>query len=59
MTHKNPYVQNLIEMGYDETDVKVTSTMFQKKTFPCNIHGRHFETEEQYNQELHEYFNGL
>ena len=33
MTHKNPYVQNLIEMGYDETDVNVASTMFQKKNF--------------------------
>ena len=59
MTHYNPYVQNLIEMGYDEQDVKVASTMFQKKTFPCDIHGRHFETEEQYLQELHDYFNGL
>ena len=34
MTHKNPYVQNLIEMGYDETDVNVASTMFQKKDIP-------------------------
>jgi len=59
MTHKNPYVQNLIEMGYDETDVKVVSTMFQKKKFPCSIHGRIFHTEEQYHQELHDYFNGL
>ena len=59
MTHYNPYVQNLIEMGYDEQDVKVASTMFQKKTFPCDIHGRHFETEEQYFSELHDYINGL
>lgn len=59
MTHTNPYVQNLIEMGYDETDVKVASTMFQKKTFPCNIHGRIFNTQEEYNQALHDYFNGL
>ncbi len=59
MTHTNPYVQNLIEMGYDETDVKVASTMFQKKTFPCNIRGRIFNTQEEYNQALHDYFNGL
>ena len=57
--NSNPYVQNLIEMGYDETDVKVASTMFQKKEFPCVIHGRHFETEGQYFQEMHDYFNGL
>ena len=55
----NPYVANLIEMGYDKTDVEVASTMFQKKTFPCVIHGRQFNTEEQYYQELHEYMNGL
>ena len=55
----NPYVNNLIEMGYDKQDVMVTSTMFQKKEFPCVIHGRTFETEEQYNQELHEFMNGM
>ncbi|MAA57049.1 MAG: hypothetical protein CL855_01025 [Cryomorphaceae bacterium] len=59
MSNTNPYVQNLIEMGYDETDCKVSSTMFQKKTFPCVIYGRQFDTEEQYYAELHEYFNGL
>ena len=59
MTHTNAYTQNLIEMGYDKTDVEVASTMFQKKTFPCVIHGRTFETEEQYYQELHEYMNGM
>ena len=59
MTHKNPYVQNLIDMGYDQQDCEVTSTMFQKKTFPCGIYGRQFGTEEQYYAELHEYMNGL
>jgi hypothetical protein len=33
--------------------------MFQKKTFPCVIHGRSFDTEEQYYAELHEYMNGM
>ena len=46
-------------MGYDQQDVQVASTMFQKKTFPCVIHGRTFETEEQYHQELHEYMMGM
>ena len=55
----NPYINNLIEMGYDQQDVQVASTMFQKKTFPCTIYGRTFETEEQYYQELHEYMNGM
>ena len=59
MITSNPYVNNLIEMGYDQQDVQVASTMFQKKTFPCVIHGRTFETEEQYHQELHEFMNGM
>ena len=59
MTQTNPYVENLISMGYDRQDVSVASTMFQKKTFPCEIYGRKFETEEQYLTELHEYMNGL
>ena len=59
MTTNNPYINNLIEMGYDRQDVQVASTMFQKKTFPCVIHGRTFETEEQYHQELREFMNGM
>jgi len=59
MTTSNPYVNTLLEMGYDKQDVQVASTMFQKKTFPCVIHGRQFDTEEQYLEELHEYMNGM
>ena len=46
-------------MGYDKQDVEVGSTMFQKKTFPCVIHGRTFQTEEEYYAELHEYMSGM
>ena len=59
MTIHNPYVQTLVEMGYDEQDCQVSSTMFQKHTFPCVIHGRKFDTEEQYYTELHEFMNGM
>tara|TARA_S200002703_G_scaffold64608_1_gene55885 strand:- start:426 stop:605 length:180 start_codon:yes stop_codon:yes gene_type:complete len=59
MTISNPYVQTLLEMGYDQQDVQVASTMFQKKTFPCTIYGRTFETEEQYHQELHDFISGM
>jgi len=59
MTTSNPYVDTLIEMGYDKQDVQVASTMFQKRSFPCVIHGRQFDTEEQYFAELHEYMNGM
>ena len=59
MTTSNPYVNTLIEMGYDKQDCQVASTMFQKKTFPCVIHGRQFDTEEQYYAELHEFMSGM
>lgn len=59
ITQNNPYIQNLIDMGYDKKDCEVASTMFQKKTFPCEIHGRVFDTEEQYLSELHDFMNGM
>ena len=59
MTMTNPYVENLVQSGYDRKDVETASTMFQKKTFPCVIHGRKFETEEEYFTELHEFMNGM
>jgi hypothetical protein len=46
-------------MGYDKQDIEVAGAMFQKHTFPCVIHGRSFDTEEQYFAELHEYMNGM
>ena len=59
MTTNYPYVNNLIEMGYDKQDVQVASTMFQKKTFPYTIHGRTYQTEEEYNDAIHEFMNGM
>ena len=56
MKTNNPYVNTLLEMGYD---IKDTQTIATKKTFPCVIHGRQFDTEEQYNDELNEYMMGL
>ena len=56
MKTNNPYVNTLLEMGYD---IKDTQTIATKKTFPCIIHGRQFDTEEQYNDELNEYMMGL
>ena len=59
MTTNNPYINNLIEMGYDQQDVQVASTMFQKKTFPYTIYGRTYQTEEEYNAAIHEFMNGM
>ncbi len=59
MTMTNPYVENLVQMGYDRKDVETASTMFQKKTFPYTIHGRTYNTEEEYNEAIHEFMNGM
>ena len=59
MAIQNPYVETLVESGYDRQDVEVASTMFQKKTFPYTIHGRTYQTEEEYNEAIHEFMNGM
>ena len=56
MKTNNPYVNTLLEMGYD---IKDTQTIAPKKTFPCIIHGRQFDTEEQYLDELNEFMCGM
>jgi len=63
MKTNNPYVNTLLEMGYDIKDTHVPATVDElssalKKTFPCVIHGRQFDTEEQYNEELNEFMMG-
>jgi hypothetical protein len=55
----NPYVANLVEMGYDRQDCEMVAAAGREKTFPCVIHGRTFDTKEQYDEELAEYINGL
>ena len=55
----NPYVNTLVEMGYDQKDCEMISTLYSFKTFPCVIHGRTFDTKEQYEEELADYLNGL
>ena len=60
MTNKNPYVQTLIEMGYDEADCQMVADAGKANvTYPRNIHGRIFETKEQYDEALADYINGL
>ena len=55
----NPYVLNIIEQtGMTEREVR-QSTSSVTRTFPCTIHGRHFDTEDDYLSELHEFLNGM
>ncbi|AHB80478.1 hypothetical protein S-MbCM7_064 [Synechococcus phage ACG-2014h] len=55
----NPYVATLVEMGYDRADCEMVAAAGVEKTFPCVIHGRTFDTKEQYEEELADYLNGL
>jgi hypothetical protein len=55
----NPYINNLVEMGYDRQDCEMVASAGRDKTFPCVIYGRTFETKEQYDEELADYLNGL
>lgn len=57
--HTNPYVETLVEMGYDRADCETVSVAGVDKTFPLNIHGRVFQTQEEYDEALHEFINGL
>jgi hypothetical protein len=59
MTHYNPYVQNLIEMGYDAADCNTVASAGLKKTFPLEIHGRVYQTKEQYDDAIADFINGL
>ena len=59
MKSNNPYVNTLVEMGYDRQDCEMVAVAGLKKTFPCVIHGRTFDTQEQYDEELAEYIAGL
>jgi hypothetical protein len=58
-TNSNPYVQTLIEMGYDESDCRMVASAGVKKQFPLNIHGRIYNTQEEYNEALADFINGL
>ena len=59
MKSNNPYVNTLVEMGYDRQDCEMVASAGLDKTSPCVIHGRTFDSQEQYDEELAEYLNGL
>ena len=59
MTHYNPYVQNLIEMGYDAADCFTVASAGLNKTFPLEIHGRVYQTQQEYDDAIADFINGL
>ena len=46
-------------MGYDRADCEMVAAAGREKIFPCVIHGRTFDTKEQYDEELADYIAGL
>ena len=59
MKTNNPYVNTLIEMGYDVADCQTVASAGLKKTFPLNIHGRVYNTQAEYDEALADFLNGL
>ena len=58
MSNYNPYVETLVEMGYDRSDCMMVANAGVDKTFPLNIHGRVFNTQEEYDEALADFING-
>ena len=47
-------------MGYDAQDCYMVAAVGElNSTYPRNIHGRIFETKEEYDNAVREYINGL
>jgi hypothetical protein len=55
----NPYVQQLVEMGYDRADCEMVASAGVDATYPREIHGRVFNTQEEYDEALADFINGL
>ena len=58
----NPYIQQVADQeGVTTFDVRrsMRNSTPRKREFPCVIFGRRFETKAQYDQELHEFLNGM
>lgn len=59
MTISNPYVDTLVEMGYDEADCQMVASAGVNDTYPRVIHGRVYNTEADYKEALADFLNGL
>ena len=51
----NPYVQTRLEKGYTVAETRKPAP---KRQFPCTIGARTFQTEEEYQEALHDFLNG-
>ena len=56
----NPYVQQLVEMGFDEQDCRNVAAVGETNvTYPRTIYGCTFETKEEYDDAVADFLNGL
>lgn len=53
----NPYEQTLLQKGYSLSEIRETKST-TTKTFPLTIHGRTYQTEDEYLDALCEFMNG-
>ena len=54
MNKTNPYVQQILSQGKEPSKAPAA-----KREFPCTIHGRVYQTEQDYLQDLHDFLNGM
>ena len=57
--NQNPYVQNLIQKGYSERECRETAFTGRSKQFPYTIHGKTYQTQEENDEALSEFLNGM
>jgi hypothetical protein len=57
----NPYITQICQQtGATEREVvRDMMPALRPMTFPCEIHGRHFESHDDYMNELHEFIAGM
>jgi len=56
----NPYVNQIMEQtGMSEREVFASAAPMRPMTFPCVIHGRTFETHNEYINALYDYLGAL
>jgi hypothetical protein len=57
-TASNPYIAHLQQKGYTEREIRQSMAPAPKRTFPCTIGARTFETEADYQEALADFLNG-
>lgn len=55
-TNSNPYVQTLLESGYDLADCQ---TPAPKQEFPKTIYGQTFASQAEYDEAIADFLNGI